>query len=87
MILAIDSTTGGEYEIREDRTKEKDTGYLALTKYLERGFSIRDIFKLPDSDKMDFFISARRVIPASDDQICKFIHFDAMKHLNIRKPK
>lgn len=87
MILAIDSTTGGEYEIREDCTKEKDTGYLALTEYFESYYSIKDIFKLPDYEKMDFFISTRRAIQASDDQIRKFIHFDVLKYLNIRQSK
>ena len=76
MELAINSTTGAEYEIREDYYKEKDTGYVDLNSFSRKyGFAGR-ILTLTPEEKMNYILRARYETQASDAQLRRYFHCD-----------
>lgn len=79
MISAINTTTGGEYDISEDYTTDKDTGYLELINVMKGRCPVSDIFNMSGIDQMGTFMYARQRTAASDAQIRKFLHCGVLR--------
>lgn len=85
MILAINSTTGGEYEINEDYTRYKDTAYIELCKMLTDkeiatrcglpSADIGRIYNLSDEELSDILSHTSRYCRSvTRDHIHRFFH-------------
>lgn len=80
LIVALNSTTGSEYGIKEDFTREKDTGYISLLEYARREGVLKRIFTMSGSEKLEFIINARHETQARDSQLKRFLHYDFRQH-------
>lgn len=75
MIIALDTMTGGEYEIREDYTKLKDTGYQELIQMAEKTGLLKDVFRMSTEEKIDAAYLLDRMTRAHPDHLRRFFHF------------
>lgn len=87
MLTAINSNTGSEYDIKEDRYKFSDIEYIHMSDILrnEEGISeLRKITGLDIDEKMRLFKVLRQRVTCSNLPICKFLHLDLTEsqHLN-----
>lgn len=80
LIVALNSTTGSEYGIKEDFTREKDTGYVSLLEYARRKGILNRIFTMSGSEKLEFIINARHETQARDSQLKRLLHYDFRQH-------
>lgn len=76
MILAIDSTTGGEYDIREDYSRLKDTGYRDMIAWLEREHRLSGLFALSDEERMELLMECRRQLASHPDHLRRMFHVE-----------
>lgn len=76
MILAIDSTTGGEYDIKEEYSSLADTPYLELAEFMEKEDCLKEVFSMPAGRKLDLIIKARMMTSAALYHLRKFFHLD-----------
>lgn len=76
MLIAIDSTTGGEYDIKEDYSKEKDIPYVELIELATSEGYLSRIYTMETSEKMERLLEAHRRTSASDNQLRHFFHTD-----------
>lgn len=74
MILTLDSTVGGEYEINEYYTKHPDTPYIELIALAERNGFIDGVHSMPESEKADLIILASQATSASVHHLESFFH-------------
>ena len=87
MLIAINSNTGSEYEIKEERYKFSDIEYIHMSDILRNEEGIRELRKITGLDideKMRLFKVLRQRVTCSNLPICKFLHLDITEsqHLN-----
>lgn len=73
-IIAIDSTTGGEYNVKEDFTHFPDMPYLELINLAESRNLLTRIFSMNPSEKANIILWARRYTSANNLHLSKFFH-------------
>lgn len=79
MITAINSNTGSEYDIKEDRYKFSDMEYVRMSDILrqEEGISeLRKITSMGVDEKMRLFEVLRHRVKCSNFPIAKFLHLN-----------
>ena len=79
MLTAINSNTGGEYDLREEFNVFSDQAYGEMLSYCRRTMDdavVRRLITWPEDRKMDLFRQLKVVTSATDRQICKFLHLD-----------
>lgn len=76
MLIAINSNTGSEYEIKEHKWSRSDVEYRELYRYVhDHGFKdAAEVITLSSDEKLNLFIDMLRETQASRLQICKFLH-------------
>ena len=79
MLLAINSNTGSEYEIKEHKWSRSDVEYRELYQYVHaHGFKdAADVIALSTDAKLGLLIDMLQQTNASKPQICKFLHLIA----------
>ena len=82
MIMAMDSNTGGEYDLKEDYDADSDVAYVEMCSYLIRkmgkDFSCK-IIALPIEEKIKLFNELQQKTSATARQICRFLHIKPQK--------
>ena len=76
MLLAMHSTTGSEYEIKEYFNGRSDAHYAMMASYLLKHFhlnDIHDILALPIAEKSKIFVHLCNVTDALPNQIAAFL--------------
>lgn len=76
MLLAIDSTTGGEYDIKEEYTRMSDIAYKELVNYALKRKCISSIFSMTQSEKGDHILLATKLASAAVPHLEKFFHIE-----------
>lgn len=76
MLLAIDSTTGGEYEIKEEYSQMSDVAYNELVNFAVTRKCISSIFSMTSPEKGDHIIEAMKSTSATVHHIEKFFHIE-----------
>lgn len=79
MLIAVNSNTGSEYEIKEDKYKFSDTIYIQMIDVLRNVEGLRTIRKVTGADeaeKMRLFGVLRRHLSCSNQPIAKFLHIN-----------
>ena len=74
MMTAIDSTAGGEYDIREEYTNQPDTPYRDLVALVAGRGLLGEIYTMSDGQPNNIIRLARRTTSASPHQIESFFH-------------
>ena len=76
MLIAINSNTGSEYEIQEQKWSRSDTEYRDLYQYVHScGYDdAGDIISLDTDTKLTLMMDMMRKTRASKLQICKYLH-------------
>lgn len=74
LIVALDSTTGAEYEIKEEYTQLSDRPYFELINLTENRGNLQDIYSMSKEEKEDLIFWALRSTSASPYQLEKFFH-------------
>lgn len=81
MILAIDSTTGNEFDINEEYSKLSDSPYQELVNFAAEEGVLNDIFGLDASPKANLIMNAYRNTSAKLYHLRKFFHEDfSLRH-------
>lgn len=73
-VIAVNSSAGGEYDIKEDYTSDSDVAYCQLLNYTDAVDKVRDIYTMPVSSRGDLALDALRHTTASLYQLRKFFH-------------
>jgi len=76
MMIAIESTTGGEYEIKEDYTKLKDTGYIELLDIARTEGFLDDVYSMNSEEKAGKIVAILSRCNISVDHLRRFFHKD-----------
>lgn len=80
MLLAMDSTTGAEYDIGEKVNKTlSDTAYSTIAHFLEKDYGYKrakDVLILPERNRMILLTELIIHTDVSEYQIKKFLHLD-----------
>lgn len=76
MLIAINSTTGAENDIKEEFTSQKDSGYVKLIQFSRDSGFLDRIYTMNGSEKMSWIMKARNELLISYDQLKKFFHYD-----------
>lgn len=82
MIVAMDSTTGNEYDIKEPRDSFSLPMFNEMIGYLEKSMKrheIRMVTTLPLDKKMEIYHKLQSHTSASVQQICNFLHIKAVQ--------
>lgn len=82
MLLAMHATTGGEFDIKEDRDDFSLTSFKAMIGYLQSKYSddfITKMISLPIEEKFKLASELTANTFASNHQICKFLHIPILK--------
>lgn len=74
MILAINSSTGSEYDIREEFSSHTDVPYRQMADLFERNGNIKYIFSLPLEEKRKLAALAQRNTGALKYHLLKYFH-------------
>lgn len=74
MVVAINSSTGGEHSIKEDYSPSSDRAYLELINIAKQNNCLADIYALSPAQKGDFVIRTMRETNVRLHQINKFLH-------------
>ena len=77
MLEAMDSTTGDDYDIKEQRDSFSLAVFHEMVRYLQKGmkkYEIRKITTLPIDRKMEIYHELRQHTSASDHQARNFLH-------------
>jgi len=74
LIVATDSTSGGEYDIHEEYSRESDVTYQRLIKYAEIRGVLLKVYSSDPSERADMAVDAHRRIGASLLLLKKFYH-------------
>lgn len=77
MMIAMDSTTGSEYDIKESRDSFSLASFYEIMEYLEHMMprhEIRKVTVLPLDRKMKLLYDLKEHTSASEQQICDFLH-------------
>lgn len=81
LVMAADSTTGAEYDIKEDHYGESDRPYLELIRFAKAKGILEGIYTLDAGRKADFVLDALRYTSASPHHLKSFFHAE-IKLLN-----
>lgn len=75
-LTAMHSTTGSEYDLKEDRDGFSDATYRDFIHYLQSNGikNTRNVIMLPTDHKKQLAMQLRRRFGAPAKQICKFLH-------------
>lgn len=76
MVKAINSITGGEYDINEDYSSQTDVDYTELVTFAADNYLSDRILSMSPDEKLDWALAAKRSTCASDDHLRKFFHID-----------
>ncbi len=80
MLVAMDSTTGAEYDIGEKVNKAlSDTAYSTIARFLEKDYGYKrakDVLILPERNRMNLLTELIIHTDVSEYQIKKFLHLD-----------
>lgn len=82
MMTAMNSNTGSEHDIKEDRDYSSHTVFLeliGLTKSLIPDQDIRKIIVLPEIEKRQLYSMLKHRSSAGHWQLCKFLHLNPSK--------
>ena len=77
MLLAINSNTGGEYDLREEFNTFSDQAYDEMLEYCRAEIKetcVRRVIMWPEEEKLLLYRQLKMVTSATDRQICKFLH-------------
>ena len=77
MLLAINSNTGGEYDLREEFNTFSDQAYDEMLEYCRAEIKetcVRRVIMWPEEEKLVLYRQLKMVTSATDRQICKFLH-------------
>jgi len=74
LIVATDSTSGGEYDIHEEYSRDSDVTYRRLIKYAEIRGVLLKVYSADPSERADMAVDAHRRIGASLLLLKKFYH-------------
>lgn len=76
MVMAINSNTGSEYDIREEYSPDSDMAYGEIAAFLFDKFQTtgKAAIKLPENEKMKLHNILSAQTSATSRQICKFLH-------------
>ena len=77
MLMAINSNTGSEYDLKEDFDANSDLGYLRMIKFLSEvnGFRhVKDVLRLPEEERREYAAGFYRCGLAPCSQVEKFLH-------------
>ena len=83
MLLAMRSTTGDEFEIKEEKDDFSLTSFDEMMRYMKSQYSVDFINKmisLPLEDKYKLVSELQVNTSASNYQICKFLHIPIEKN-------
>ena len=78
MLLAMHSTTGSEYDLKEHNDRSSDAIYSEMLQYVNKSCSgrCRTVIMLPDNLKRDLLWNLKASTGASSKQIKKFLHLN-----------
>lgn len=79
MLIAINSNTGSEYDIKEERYRFSDIEYIRMGKILHDMGGLEDLRKvtgLEIDEKMRLFEMLRKHLTCGNLPIAKFLHID-----------
>lgn len=82
MLTAMDSTTGDDFDINEQRDGFSLTAFLEMMTYMERSMEKHEVRKataLPFEKKMQLYRELRFNTSATEYQICNFLHLNIPK--------
>ena len=77
MLIAINSNTGGEFDLKEEFNAFSDLAYAEMLEYFRQfmpDVAIRQLIMWPDERKWNMFYELKNRTSATDRQICKFLH-------------
>lgn len=74
LLITVDSTTGGEYDIKEDYSRDKDCGYVALLQDSEVVEQLPNVFSMQDDLLLGMVSRLARSSVASPSQLRRFFH-------------
>lgn len=74
LLVAVDSTTGGEYDIAEDYSRDADTGYRNLARAAQDGGYLSRIFSMSEERRNEVVRDVVHLSLASPHQVRKFFH-------------
>lgn len=74
MIMAIDSSTGSEYGIKEEYSSLSDKPYLELTDIARSKGVLGKIYRLSPYEKASLIMATGRITSAHRYHLCKFFH-------------
>lgn len=86
MLLAMHSTTGSEYDIKEDRDDFSLASFKEMMRYMQNHHSddfVAKMISLPLDDKFKLVSELQAHTSASNYQICKFLHVPLIKPAKI----
>jgi len=78
MELAINSTTGGEYDIAEEYSRESDVAYEQMSVIFHQ--ILKKIYNFSEDEVVGFVNDAMRLTSASPGQVLRFLHRNKSKH-------
>lgn len=74
MVTAIDSTTGGEFNIKEDFYNAPDAPFIELGEWFRKHSNAKSPYELTESEKLDMAARAKRETTAWDTHLRRFFH-------------
>ncbi len=74
MVTAIDSTTGGEFNIKEDFYNAPDTPFIELGEWFRKHSNAKSPYELAESEKLYMVARAKRETSAWDTHLRRFFH-------------
>jgi len=74
LVVATDSTSGGEYDFNEEYSRDSDEEYLKLVQFINTKGVLREVYSGALSDRTDMAVEAARKCGASLHQLKKFFH-------------
>jgi len=74
LIVATDSTSGGEYDLREEYSRESDVGYRRLIEYTDACGFLPKVHSSSTSERTDTAVTAAKRAGVSIHQLKKFFH-------------
>lgn len=78
MLIAINSNTGGEYDLKEEYNAFSDQAYDEMLDYCRKMVpeaDVRKVIMMSEENKNKMFNLLKSNTSATDRQICKFLHF------------
>lgn len=76
-LTAVSSTTGGEYEIREDYDSFSDTAYSEMIAYMQKSGRLKDVYSMNTTEKNSYLFDILRHTSATLYHLRKFFHEDS----------